>query len=125
MTLQLAQSRRVKALSQRNADRILVHPARYKSDVVLPDESTAAGYLINALDQGTSLSEIEAETGWSKATVMINLYKVAKKSGVGIHRRSDIMYLMLPEGAEGIHPSKQIIRNETVIDGCATRLASV
>lgn len=107
MTLELARSGRIAALKQLNADRILVRPARHKSDVVLPEEGTVAAYLIDALGQGSSVEQIEAETGWSKSMVIVNLYKVAKKSGVGIRRRNDVMHLLVPKGAENVYPRKQ------------------
>ncbi|MGC3939837.1 hypothetical protein ACOTTU_18675 [Roseobacter sp. EG26] len=110
MTLQLARSGRIAALSHRNSDRILVKPARHKSDVVLPDEGTVAAFLIDALGQGSSVEQIISETGWSKSTVLINLYKVAKKSGVGIHRRREVLHLLVPKGAENVYPRKQAVR---------------
>lgn len=112
MTLQLARSGRLEALAQRNSDRILVKPARHRSDIVLPEEGTVAAYLIDALGQGSSVEQIEAETGWSKSSVMINLYRVAKKSGIGIRRRNDVMHLLVPRGAENVYPRKQISRAE-------------
>lgn len=107
MTLELARSGRVAALKQLNADRILVRPARHKSDVILPEDGTVAAYLIDALGQGSSVEQIKAETGWTKSMVIVNLYKVAKKSGVGIRRRNDVMHLLVPKGAENVYPRKQ------------------
>ncbi|MBW4707011.1 hypothetical protein KX928_04335 [Roseobacter sp. YSTF-M11] len=110
MTLELARSGRIAALSHRNADRVLVRPARHKSDVTLPEEGTVAAYLIDALGQGSTVDQIVAETGWSKSTVLVNLYKVAKKSGIGIRRRQDTLHLLVPRGAENVYPRKHAVR---------------
>ncbi len=111
MTLELARSGRVAALTHLNSDRILVKPARHKADVVLPEEGTVAAYLIDALGQGSSVDQIVAETGWTKSMVIVNLYKVAKKSGVGIRRRNEVMHLLVPKGAENVYPRKQAARS--------------
>ena len=116
MTLELARSGRIAALAQLNSDRILVRPARHKSDVVLPEEGTVAAYLIDALGQGSSVAQIEAETGWSKPMVIVNLYKVAKKSGIGIRRRNEVMHLLVPRGAENVYPRKQAARPRSESD---------
>ncbi|WP_299916270.1 hypothetical protein [uncultured Roseobacter sp.] len=124
MTLQLARSGRITALSHRNSDRILVRPARHRADVMLPEEGTVAAYLIDALGQGSTSDQIESETGWSKPTVLINLYRVAKKSGVGIRRRNDVMHLLLPKGAENVYPRKQVTRKADDLTGCASASVS-
>jgi hypothetical protein len=109
MTLHIAKSRRLVALRTRNQDRVLVTPARHGSDVALPEEGTVAAYLIDALGQGSTVEQIQCETGWSKATAMVNLYKVAKKSGVGIQRKENELHLILPEGAKNIYPRQKVI----------------
>lgn len=110
MTLEIARSRRIAALAHVNADRVLVRPARHEGDVVLPENGTVAAYLIDALGHGSSVTQIKTETGWSKPTVMVNLYRVAKKSGVGIHRRNNVMHLVVPKGAENVYPRKEVAR---------------
>lgn len=110
MTLELARSGRIAALAHLNSDRILVKPARHKADVALPEDGTVAAYLIDALGQGSSVEQIVAETGWTKSMVIVNLYKVAKKSGVGIRRRDEVMHLLVPKGAENVYPRKQAVQ---------------
>ncbi|WP_195821163.1 hypothetical protein [Roseobacter sp. MH60115] len=109
MTLERARSGRIAALAHLNSDRILVKPANHKGDVALPEDGTVAAYLIDALGQGSSVEQIVAETGWSKSMVIVNLYKVAKKSGVGIRRRNAVMHLLVPQGAENVYPRKQVV----------------
>jgi hypothetical protein len=38
------------------------------------------------------------EAGWSRSRTMVNLFKVAKKSGVGIERRDGKFFAVWPEG---------------------------
>jgi hypothetical protein len=113
MNLHLAKMRRLAALRNREADRVLVAPAKHKSDLRLPDEGTAADYLVMALVAGVTVSQIMAETGWSKPTVMVNLYKVAKKTGIGIRRRNESLYIILPEDAGSLYRrQKDVTRRE-------------
>lgn len=109
MTLQLARTRRLEALNRTKADRMLVKPADHHSQVKLPDEGTVAAYLIDALGHGCNADQLESETGWSKSTVIVNLYKVAKKSGVGIRRRADTLHLVLPQGSGHIYPRPRVV----------------
>jgi hypothetical protein len=113
MNLHLAKTGRLAALRSREADRVLVAPSRYESDLRLPDEGTAADYLVTALGVGVTVSQIMAETGWSKPTVMVNLYKVAKKTGIGIQRRNEKLHIVLPENAGSLYRrQKDITRRE-------------
>ena len=116
MTLQLARTRRLDALNNRFTDRMIVDPADHSSQVKLPAQDTVAGYLIEALGHGCQLEQLEAETGWSKSNVLINLYKVAKKSGVGIRRSGSKLHLVLPEGSSHIYPRPKVVSIE-----CASR----
>lgn len=113
MTLQTAKHRRVQALTKAHADRILVKPADHHSCVHLPEEGTVADYLLEALGHGCQVEELEAETGWSKSTVLVNLYKVAKKTGVGIRRRANTLHLILPEGAKHMYPRPRVVATES------------
>lgn len=113
MTLQMAKSRRLQALNQRSADRILVKPAEHHSQIKLPDEGTVAAYLIDALNRGCDVGQLVSETGWSKSTVVVNLYKVAKKCGVGIRRRADTLHIVMPTGASRVYPKARVVANDT------------
>ena len=113
MTLQMAKNRRLEALKKCHTDRILVKPADHHSRVVLPDSHSIAGYLLDCLWYGCDLAQLEAETGWSKSTLLVNLYRVAKKSGVGIRRRADTLSLVLPEGARHMFPRPKIVASES------------
>ncbi|MEM9575751.1 MAG: hypothetical protein AAF999_01920 [Pseudomonadota bacterium] len=115
MTLDLARTRRLQALEGKAADRILVKPAAHHAQVCLPDEGTVAAYLIDALGHGCTAEQLEEETGWSKATVIVNLYKVAKKSGVGIRRGDGKMHLVLPGGSGHLYPRPKIVANESTV----------
>ena len=119
MTMDLARTRRLQALNKKSADRILVKPAAHYSQVRLPDEGTVADYLIDALGHGCTAEQLEAETGWSKSTVVVNLYKVAKKSGVGIRRREDMMHLVLPEKSGHIYPRPKIVATGSTVRSMA------
>ena len=113
MTLQLAKQKRLEALNNSRSDRVLVKPAAHHSHVNLPEEGTVADYLLEALGHGCQVEQLEGETGWSKSTVIGNLYKVAKKSGVGIRRRADTLHLMLPEGARHMYPRPRVVATES------------
>ena len=109
MTLQIAKARRLEALNKRNNDRILVEPVAHHTQITLPEEGTVADYLIDALRHGADLAQLCAETGWSKSTLLVNLYKVAKKTGLGIRRRQDTLHLMLPSDAKQILPGPKVV----------------
>ena len=113
MTLQLAKQRRIEALTKAGSDRILVKPAEHASHVHLPEEGTVADYLLEALGHGCDVEQLESETGWSRSTVIVNLYRVAKKSGVGIRRRADTLHLMLPKGAKHMYPRPRVVATES------------
>lgn len=108
MSLELARTRRIEALSKRNHDRVLVAPARHKDYVKMPEDGTVAAYLLEAINLGITIDQLIAETGWSKSTIIVNLYKVAKKSGVGINRRRETLHLVLPKGVRDAFPAKRI-----------------
>lgn len=90
-------SRRIAALADRNADRVLVAPRQKASDLCLPNPNTKASQVIDALVDGLTLEQLMAETEWSKHEAMSNLYRIAKKTGLGIHRRAGKLYLDWPE----------------------------
>ncbi|MFK7744715.1 MAG: hypothetical protein AB8B47_06665 [Roseobacter sp.] len=115
MTLEMARTRRLEALNKRSSDRILVKAAEHHSQVKLPDEGTVAAYLIDALNRGCDVAQLETETGWSKSTVVVNLYKVAKKSGVGIRRSADTLHLVLPEGSSRVYPHARVVANDSTV----------
>ena len=98
MNLQHAKARRLAALSDCKSDRLLVSPVRHMSELRLPRNESAAAYLIDALGEGWTVEQIAEKTEWSKARIMANLYKIAKKTGVGIHRRNDRLHIVWPEG---------------------------
>lgn len=122
MTLNLAKARRLEALDNRNVDRILVKPAAHHSQVKMPDEGTVADYLIEALRHGTDLGELASETGWSKSTVLVNLYTVAKKTGVGIRRREDVLRMVLPKGCEQDYINPKVVNMPSRIQDIAAEV---
>ena len=119
MTLQIAKSCRVEALKNCCQDRVLIEPAEHQSQINLPMEGTVADFLLGALAHGANVVQLSAETGWSKATVFSNIYKLSKKTGVGVRRKDNGLYLVLPQGADRIYPrSKVVSEPDTVeIDG--------
>lgn len=119
MTLQEAKNRRLQALQKRSADRILVKPAAHHEQVQMPGAGTVAEYLIDALRHGCTSEQLEAETGWSRSTLMVNLYKVAKKTGVGIRRRSNMMYLDVPKGSAHKYPRPKIVATSSTVRSMA------
>lgn len=119
MTLQMAKDRRVQALTARRTDRMLVKPAAHHSQVQMPDEGTVAAYLLDALVRGCQADQIALETGWSKSTVLVNIYKVAKKCGVGIRRSDDIMHIVLPEGSKRLYPRAKVVATECTMRSMA------
>ena len=100
MAFNSTKAQNIETLNTGNDNVILAKPAAHYSQVKMPDEGTVAEYLIDALFYGADLSELANETGWSKSTVLVNLYKVAKKTGVGIRRREDVLRIILPKGYE-------------------------
>ncbi|AEI95623.1 hypothetical protein [Roseobacter litoralis] len=125
MTVNLARARRLNALNRRNTDRMLVDPAAHCSQVNLPDDGTVAAYLIDALGHGCCVEALETETGWSKSTVVINLYKVAKKSGVGIRRSAKELHLVLPEGSDHIYPRAKVVATGTTLHPMNDRIINM
>ena len=109
MDLQSAKNGRLIALQRSNADRVLVAPAKRQIEVRLPEEGTVAAYLLDALGDGLTVDQIAAETERSKSTIMVNLFKVAKKTGVGIRRCNERLHLVLPDGAQDINPRRKDI----------------
>lgn len=122
MTLDLAKQRRLQALNERSEERILVKPAVHHSQVALPEEGTVAAYLIDALARGCDVAQLEAETGWSRSTVIVNLYKIAKKTGVGIRRRGEAMHLILPQGAGRIYPRAKVVASGSTVRSMAAEV---
>lgn len=111
MTLELAKSRRLDALRKRSNDRVLVQP-KHPSETTLPDEGTVAGYLMNVLSTGCEVDTLIAETGWSRSQVMVNLFKLARKTGFGIRRKADQMYLVLPENFDEYERFVKVVNPE-------------
>lgn len=107
MNMQIAKMGRMKALEKSNGDRVLVEAAKGRDDLRLPDQGTVAAYLIDAISENASVEQIVAETGWSKSTVMVNLFKVAKRSGVGIRRSNGKLSLILPADARDMYPPQR------------------
>lgn len=116
MTLALARNRRIDALNKCKADRILVAPAAHVSQVKLPYEGTVAEWLMEALSCGATVDQLAEQTGWSSSTVLINLYRVAKKSGVGIRREHDSLHMIMPEDFDEIISTAKVV-NPTCQDG--------
>ncbi|MGA9254050.1 MAG: hypothetical protein WBV71_16565 [Roseobacter sp.] len=119
MTLQEAKNRRLQALKERNTDRVLVKPAAHHDQVQMPGAGTVAEYLIDALRHGCTTDQLEAETGWSRSTLMINLYKVAKRTGVGIRRSADMMYLIMPQGSVHKFPGPKVVASGSTVRSMA------
>ncbi len=105
-------SRRLRALDNRLSDRVLIKPARYRADLHMPDSHTVAAYIIRALKNGITSAQLEAETGWSRSTVRVNLHKIAKKCGIGVVRRDELLYLVLPDGSEEAGRPVRVINPE-------------
>lgn len=119
MTLQEAKSRRLKALHQRSSDRILVKPAAHHAQVQMPAKGTVAEYLIDALRHGCTADQLVMETGWSRSTLMVNLYKVAKRTGVGIRRNAETMHLVLPQGSVHKFPDAKVVATGSTVRAMA------
>lgn len=120
MNLQHVKQRRLAALEKCNSDRVLVSPAKYKSDMRLPSAETVAAYLIDALKAGFTVQQLEAETGWSKSRIMANLYKVAKKTGVGIQRSSERLFIVWPDEDEDVAIHGVVMDDDVQIDELRT-----
>lgn len=101
MNLEHAKSRRLAALEKRECDRLLVAPAHHESDVHLPDEGSVALTIINALSSGLTAEQFATQAGWSRSRTMVNLFKVAKRTGVGIERRDGRLFAVWPDGYDG------------------------
>lgn len=101
--LQMAKHGRTVALKNTKADKVLVYPTARAGDISFPADGTPAAYLIDALTDGSSVDEISETAGWSRSAVMVNIYRVAKKSGLGVERRDECLHLLLPEDFEEDH----------------------
>ena len=102
MTLEHAISRRIEALQNCNSDRKLVSPTKQYTELRLPEQGTVAADVIDALCEGLTIEQFKAETFWSKYQVMENIYRAAKKAGVGIERRSERLHIVWPERSKNI-----------------------
>lgn len=122
MNLQLAKTRRLEALNNRKCDRVMVKPAAHSSQVNMPDEGTVADYLIEALRHGVDLGDLASETGWSRSMAMVNLYKVAKKTGVGVRRHGDVLSLVLPKGCERDYINPKVVNTSAEIHEMAAEV---
>ena len=100
MDLQQAMSRRLTALEHSNSDKILVSPAHHAAEMCLPAEGTVAAVIISALSKGVAAKQFATEAGWSRSLTMVNLFKVAKKTGIGIERRNGTLFAVWPDGYE-------------------------
>lgn len=100
MSLQIAKTRRLAALEKCNSDRMLVSPADKEADLKLPEPQTTAADLIDALKKGVTTEELCVEMDWPKARLMTNLYRVAKKTGIGVERRDSQLHIVWPECAD-------------------------
>ena len=111
MNLEHAKARRLAALKTCNSDRVLVAPTEDISDLSPPERGTLAAHIIGALDRGCSVEEFMAEHGWSKGRAMANIYRVAKKAGVGIQRSNNKLWLVPPVGY-----GQRIVESEIISD---------
>ncbi len=116
MDLQQAKSRRLAALKNCQSDRLLVAPADHISELRMPEQGTVAAFIVDALGHGFTISQFEDETGWSKARIMANLYKVAKKTGVGVQRRNHGLFAIWPADKGEEHVVEAAIEGHTVIE---------
>ena len=96
MNLEIAKSGRLAALENRNADRLLVSPTEKEVDMQMPSEGSPAQLIINALSTGLLPEQFGEDAGWSRSRTMVNLYKVAKRTGVGIERRGGKLFAVWP-----------------------------
>ena len=65
------------------------------------------------------------EPGDRTYTVMINLYKVAKKSGVGIRRNAEMLHLILPQGAGRLYPRAKVVASGSTVRSMAAEVVIV
>ena len=100
MNLEHARSRRLAALKHCNSDRLLVSPVHHAAEMRLPDEGTVASAILDELSTGLVAEKFATEAGWSRSRTMVNLFKVAKKTGIGIERRHGTMFVVWPDGYE-------------------------
>lgn len=122
MSLHLAKARRLEALKTRNHDRVLVKPAARHSDVKEPDAGTVAYFLFEELRRGTTITQLANETGWSRSTILVNLYKVAKKTGVGLKRHDDELNMILPSGFEQENYGQTVLNMQTSVRSAAAEV---
>ncbi|WP_294607178.1 hypothetical protein [uncultured Roseovarius sp.] len=96
MSTEMARQGRLRALQFVNSDRILVHAARKCDDIVMPPKLSIDAHLLTELHYGVHVKQIMNETGWSSSRVMEQLYKAAKRAGLGIERRKGVLHLVHP-----------------------------
>lgn len=95
---QKAKAKPAKIMLARGLDCILFLPADAQKE---PRDGTKRAAIIDLLRKpaGTSVEEIAAATGWSRAVASSALYVDVKGSGWGVERRDGRLHL-LPEGAK-------------------------
>jgi hypothetical protein len=78
-------------------DRVIVAPGKAK-DVRPTKAGSKRGLLVQALQRGAKLEHLVELLGWNRATVASAFHTDIKTLGLGVERKGDKYFLLLPKG---------------------------
>lgn len=100
-------------------DRVLVQPATDLKFVKPTNEGTKRHLLAQALLRGATVDHLVEVLGWNKSTVTSALRWDIKEMGLGVERKGDKYFLILPEGVKAIPVrAKDVTRAAALVAAC-------
>lgn len=82
-------------------DRVLLQPGKVE-DVKPTKEGSKRALLIQALSRGCTLEHLESLLGWNRSTVSSAIRTDVGAIGLGVERKGDKYFLLLPEGMKAL-----------------------
>jgi len=100
-------------------DRVIVAPATDLKMVRPTGEGSKRHLLAQALLQGATVEELMAVTGWNKSTATSALRWDVPQMGLGVERKADKYFLILPAGVKAIPvKAKDQTRADALVAAC-------
>lgn len=100
-------------------DRVLVAPATDLKLVRPTGEGSKRHLLAQALLRGATLEHLMEVTGWNRATAQSALRWDVPQMGLGVERKGDKYFLLLPEGVKAIPvKAKDQTRADALVAAC-------
>lgn len=100
-------------------DRIIVAPANDLKMVRPTGEGSKRHLLAQALLKGATIEDLMTVTGWNKSTAQSALRWDVPQMGLGVERRGEKYFLILPEGVKAIPvKAKDMTRADALVAAC-------